>query len=230
VQLRQKTDKRLYLQSLDRLCSVRWFVDLVHRFHDLTKRLNASSIPTCCYRFVMMLKIVLADGHLVDHDLFYEILEHTVDIGREYQGQAVSQLVTLVREGLGISLEAFVSYIQSLGIAPPVELLNQLHVEAELRIQQQQALLNSVSSPSSRKARGTPGVVQVESGFTILTADDLLSGIAVSGVGTGTGRSVGEATPRHFTFDAVDLDDGVNGEAETGVSEEDLRIPETTAK
>lgn len=112
------------------LTEVRWFVTLVYRLREYMKRMN-NVAPHCCLKFTLVLQLVLELGFVITTPIFYRLLLSKVFIKEDFRKNIVHQLIDLVREGLNISAEDFVKFLEENDLQVSADLMNIVRMNAQ---------------------------------------------------------------------------------------------------
>lgn len=88
------------------------------------KRTN-HALPSSCYVFLGVLKQLLMLGFTLSHELFYVIIEKTIE-KEDHKDIVVHRAVKALRDELGIDSDVFLSYLEQKSISPCPELLTQV--------------------------------------------------------------------------------------------------------
>lgn len=167
--MRHKAQQWTEEQELKALTSSvnRWFVQCVQRLREYMRRMN-NIVPPCAIKFVFALQLLLrlyatalennSQGLAVTAQVFCSILLSPIFSKDDFRKPIVQQLLEVVREGLGLSIEEFVQFLELNDLPVPAEMLNQLRsigkersARARSRERRDTALRGSQQfSPSSR--------------------------------------------------------------------------------
>eukprot|EP01039_Chlorochromonas_danica_P000777 gene777-842_t len=140
------------------LYEVKWYSQATTRLRDYMKRMN-NGAPLCCLKFLLVLKYILVLGFAITVDIFHHILLSEIFMEEDFRKNIVNQIIDVVRIGLEIASEDFLSFLESNRIQPSPELLNEIR------------LLNSQKSPllsgtNKYRLSSNPGNVSTNSSTT----------------------------------------------------------------
>lgn len=132
---RQAAQQALEGTHVRLLCEVKWFVQVTSRLREHLRRMN-NIAPASCLKFVIILQALLCLQLTVTVEVFYRVLlSPEVFTEEDFRKNIVHQVIDVVRCGLGITAETFVEFLEAHGFQPSPELLNEIRVLQQSRVQ-----------------------------------------------------------------------------------------------
>ncbi len=141
--MRKNAAENKFNKIMGRLLAAKWFCSIVYRFRDYMRRMN-NNVPVCCLKFLVILQYLLSYDFPLTKPLFYQVLERTVVVKEDHIRSIVHLVLRAARDAIKISPQEFLEYLESRGIQPCPELLNQIR-----------ALSQSSASGSQNQSRGS---------------------------------------------------------------------------
>ncbi|RYH05244.1 hypothetical protein EON65_45240 [archaeon] len=111
------------------LLEVKWFLLATAKLRDFMRRMN-NSVPMCTLKMLIVLKYLIVLGFKVSIEMFYFILLSSIFQEEDFRKNIVNQIIEVVRVGLDIKPEDFLTFLDSNKIQPHPELMNEIRMLA----------------------------------------------------------------------------------------------------
>lgn len=132
--MKRRAKHVIYCKKMNFVCRNMWFVSLLTRMRDHVKRTN-HNLPISCCKFLAAMYLLIQYGYEVTHELFYNVLEQTIDKD-DHKEIVVHRALKAIRDHIVVDAEVFLDYLNEKTIPPCSELLAQVR---QLRLQRERA-------------------------------------------------------------------------------------------
>jgi hypothetical protein len=110
--MRQVGQDVLEAKHLQQLLRVHWFTSALARVRESMRRLG-NQCPPCCIKFLIVMEKMICLDFVITVEIFFRSLLSVIFVKDDFRKNMVHQMLDIVRDGLGISPEDFVNFLEA---------------------------------------------------------------------------------------------------------------------
>lgn len=127
--LKEHTKAYVDAKKFTAISKYNWFIIALLRLRDYLKRMNNNNnaLPPSCVKCLVIMEQLIGLDFVINKHVFYSILLSTKIFQKDdFRKNIVHQIIDAIREGLDISAEEFVKFLEQNDFQVPPELMNQV--------------------------------------------------------------------------------------------------------